>query len=70
MHSSGKMLVTMQRHVRGRLAVIDSEEKLVRVMSALGGSLEADLWIGGSDLIGNFNSRLGTISADQWPKPS
>ena len=36
----------------GSLAVIDSEEKQVRVMSALGGSLDADLWIGGSNLDG------------------
>lgn len=34
------------------LIVIDSEEKQVRVMSALGGNLDADLWIGGSNLDG------------------
>ena len=36
----------------GRLAVIDDEDVLVRVMSALGANLEADLWIGGSNLAG------------------
>ena len=36
----------------GRLAVIESEDVLVRVMSALGANLEADLWIGGSNLAG------------------
>ncbi|MGB2091458.1 MAG: BACON domain-containing protein, partial [Akkermansiaceae bacterium] len=39
----------------GRLAVIDSEEKLLRVMTAVGGSLQSELWIGGSDLMGIFN---------------
>ncbi|MGB2402349.1 MAG: BACON domain-containing protein [Akkermansiaceae bacterium] len=34
------------------LIVIDSEEKQVRVMSALGGSLDADLWIGGINITG------------------
>ena len=32
--------------------MIDTEEKLVRLMTAVGGSLESDLWIGGSNLDG------------------
>ena len=43
----------------GRLVVIDSEEKLVRVITAIGGSLPSDLWIGGSDLEGDWTFQWG-----------
>ena len=43
----------------GRLVVIDSEEKFVRVITAIGGSLPSDLWIGGSDLEGDWTFQWG-----------